>query len=116
MWLLEVRGRRSGALRTTPVDLLCLGDRLYLVAPRGYTEWVRNVEAGSEVALRRGRRRTTYDARPLGEADRPAVLAAYLDGFRREVQRYFPVAAGSPPAAFTSLAARYPVFELRPRA
>ena len=116
MWLLEVRGRRSGALRTTPVDLLRIGDRLYLVAPRGYTEWVRNAEAGGEVALRRGRRCTSYRVRALTDADRPAVLAAYLDRFRREVQRYFPIAAGSPPAAFAPLAARYPVFELVARA
>ena len=114
MWLLEVRGRRSGALRATPVDLLTVGEHRYLVAPRGFTEWVRNAEAVGEVALRRGRRRTAYRVRALPEADRPPVLAAYLDRFRREVQRYFPVAAGAPPAALAPLAARYPVFELHP--
>jgi len=116
MWVLEVRGRTSGRLRATPVDLLAEGGRLYLVAPRGATEWVRNAEASGEVTLRRGRRRVAYRLRALPAAERPAILAAYLDRFRREVQRYFPVAAGSPPDAFAPLASRYPVFELRLRA
>jgi deazaflavin-dependent oxidoreductase (nitroreductase family) len=114
IWLLEVRGRRSGKIRATPVDLLTERDRLYLVAPRGYTEWVRNAEASGEVVLRRGGRRASYRLRALPEAERPAILAAYLDRFRREVQRYFPIPAGSPPQAFAPLASRYPVFELLP--
>lgn len=116
MWVLEVRGRTSGRLRATPVDLLADGGHLYLVAPRGYTEWVRNAEASGEVALRRGRRRVAYRLRALTAAEAPAVLRAYLDRFRREVQRYFPVAAGSPLSAFAPLASRYPAFELLPRA
>src|SRR5262249_37753508 len=114
MWVLEVRGRTSGRLRTTPVDLLADAGRLYLVAPRGATEWVRNAEAAGEVTLRRGRRRVAYRLRALPPAERPAILKAFLDRFRREVQRYFPVTAGSPPEAFAPLAARYPVFELLP--
>ena len=42
------------------------------------------------------------------------MLRVYLDRYRSVVQRYFPVAAGSPPEAFAPIAARYPVFELRP--
>jgi deazaflavin-dependent oxidoreductase (nitroreductase family) len=116
MWVLEVRGRRSGQMRATPVDLLAEAGRLYLVAPRGATEWVRNAEASGEATLRRGRRRVAYRLRALPAGERPPILAAYLDRFRREVQRYFPVTAGSPPGAFASLADRYPVFELVPRA
>jgi hypothetical protein len=68
------------------------------------------------VTLRRGRRRVAYRLRALPDAERPPILAAYLDGFRREVQRYFPVPAGSPPGAFAPLVSRYPVFELEARA
>jgi len=114
IWLLEVRGRRSGRIRVTPVDLLSERERLYLVAPRGYTEWVRNAEASGEVTLQRGSRRTSYRLRALSEAEKPPVLKAYLDRFRREVQRYFPIPAGSPAGAFAPLASRYPVFELLP--
>jgi len=112
IWVLEVRGRTSGRLRATPVDLLSDRGRLYLVAPRGYTQWVRNVEASGEITLRRGRRRAAYRLRALTAAETPAVLKTYLDRFHREVQRYFPVAAGSPPDAFVPLASRYPAFEL----
>ena len=112
MRILEVRGRKSGTLHALPVDLLAEGGRLYLVAPRGYTAWVRNAEASGEVTLRRGARADRYAVRALSDAERPAVLKAYLDRFHREVQRYFPVRAGSPVADFAALAHRYPAFEL----
>jgi deazaflavin-dependent oxidoreductase (nitroreductase family) len=112
MRLLEVRGRKSGKLFATPVDLLDRGGRLYLVAPRGRTRWVRNAEAAGEVVLRRGARRERYQLRVLGDTEKLPIVAAYLDRFRREVQRFFPVPVGSPPGAFAPLAARYPAFEL----
>jgi len=115
MRVLEVRGRKSGKLYSLPVDLLSAGGTLYLVAPRGQTEWVRNAEAAGEITLRRGRRADRYRLRALSDADKPPILKAYLDGFRREVQRYFPVPAGSPAAAFTPHVARYPAFELTPQ-
>jgi hypothetical protein len=52
----------------------------------------------------------------LSEAERPPILKAYLDQFRREVQRFFTVPAGSPVEAFAPLAYRYPTFELLPDA
>jgi hypothetical protein len=52
-YLLEVRGRKSGKLFSTPVDLLELQGKRFLVAPRGRTQWVRNAEAAGEITLRR---------------------------------------------------------------
>jgi F420H(2)-dependent quinone reductase len=115
MRLLAVRGRKSGRLYPLPVDLLSDGGRLYLVAPRGYAEWVRNAEVAREVTLRRGGRTDRYRLRALADAEKPPILKAYLDGFRREVQRYFPVPAGSPSEAFIPLTPRYPAFELTPQ-
>ncbi|MDX2166301.1 MAG: nitroreductase family deazaflavin-dependent oxidoreductase [Deltaproteobacteria bacterium] len=112
MRVLEVRGRKSGKLYTLPVDLLTHDGRLYLVAPRGDTQWARNAAAAGEVTLRRGSRADRYRLRPLAEAEKPPILKAYLDEFHREVARFFPVAAGSPVEAFAPLAARYPAFEL----
>ncbi len=40
------------------------------------------------------------------------ILKAYLDRFKRTVQRYFPVPAGASVETFVPLAGRYPVFEL----
>jgi deazaflavin-dependent oxidoreductase (nitroreductase family) len=115
-YLLEVRGRKSGKLFSTPVDLLELQGKRFLVAPRGRTQWVRNAEAAGEITLRRRRTRLRFRLRPLSDAEKPAILKAYLDAFRREVQTYFPVPAGSPPEAFASLLNHYPAFELQPLA
>jgi deazaflavin-dependent oxidoreductase (nitroreductase family) len=113
-YLLQVQGRKSGRIYSTPVDLLELGGQRFLVAPRGRTQWVRNAEAAGEVILKRGRTRQSFRLRPLSDTEKPAILKAYLDAFRREVQRYFSVPAGSPPQAFAELAQSYPAFELIP--
>ena len=112
MRILEVRGRRSGRTYTMPVDLLEHAQGLYLVAPRGRAQWVRNVAASDAVVLRRGGRRDRYALRALSDAEKPPVLKAYLDNFRSEVGRFFPVPAGSPVEAFAPLVDRYPAFAL----
>ena len=111
-YLLQVRGRKSGKIYSTPIDLLELNGKKFLVAPRGRTQWVRNAEAAGEVTLKKGRTVLTFRLRPLGEAEKPPVLKAYLDSFRREVQRYFPLPAGSPPGTFEKISGDYPAFEL----
>ena len=111
-YLLQVRGRKSGRLYSTPVDLLEYQGRKYLVAPRGRTQWVRNAEAAGEVALKKGAQRQTYKLRPIPDAEKPELLKTYLDRFRTTVQRYFPLPAGSLVQDFARIAADYPVFEL----
>jgi len=113
-YLLQVRGRKSGKLYSTPIDLLEYNGKRYLVPPRGQTQWVRNAEAAGEVTLKKGSSRQSFRLRPLPAAEKPEILKAYLDTFKREVQRYFPVAAGSPREAFVEIAASYPAFELLP--
>jgi deazaflavin-dependent oxidoreductase (nitroreductase family) len=112
--LLQVSGRRTGRIYRTPVNVLVLDGRRWLVAPRGRTQWVRNVEVSGTAVLKRGRRFERVRLRAVADADKPAILSAYLDRFRTTVQRYFPVAAGSPAQAFGSVASRYPVFEITP--
>ncbi|HEY4904711.1 MAG TPA: nitroreductase family deazaflavin-dependent oxidoreductase [Candidatus Sulfotelmatobacter sp.] len=111
-YLLQVRGRKSGKLYSTPIDLLELKGKRFLVAPRGRTQWVRNAEAAGEVTLKKGSKRLRFRLRPLSDAEKPEILKAYLDTFKREVQTYFPVAAGSPVEAFVPLLGNYPAFEL----
>ena len=112
IYVLEVRGRKSGKIYATPVDLLELDGKRYLVAPRGRTQWVRNAEVAGEVSLKRGSVRRTYRLRAIPDVEKPAILKAYLDSFRGAVQRYFPISAGSPPEAFAEVASSYPAFEL----
>jgi deazaflavin-dependent oxidoreductase (nitroreductase family) len=111
-YLLQVRGRKSGKLYSTPIDLLEMDGKRFLVAPRGRTQWVRNAEAAGEVTLKKGNFRQGFTLRAIPDAQKPVLLQAYLDRFQTTVQRYFPVAAGSDMQAFASIAANYPVFEL----
>src|ERR1051326_7698316 len=106
-YLLQVRGRKSGKLYSTPIDLLELDGKRFLVAPRGRTQWVRNAEAAGDVTLKKGRTRLRYRIRSIPDAGKPELLKAYLDRFQTTVQRYFPVPAGSPPQAFTAVASNY---------
>src|SRR3954452_19353325 len=60
--VLEVRGRKGGGWRHTPVNPLAHGGARYLVAPRGETHWVRNMRASGEGRLRKGRRTEEFIA------------------------------------------------------
>ena len=111
-YLLQVRGRKSGKIFSTPIDLLEINGKRFLVAPRGRTQWVRNAESAGEVTLKKGSRRLKFRLRALSDQEKPEILKAYLDRFKREVQTYFSVAAGSPVEAFTGLVEHYPAFEL----
>jgi deazaflavin-dependent oxidoreductase (nitroreductase family) len=110
-YLVEVPGRRTGRLYSTPVDLLEFKEKRFLVAPRGRTEWVRNAESTGEVVLRRGKVKQKFRIRIVSNEEKPEILKAYLDRFKLTVQRYFPVAANSDAGAFIEVADRYPVFE-----
>lgn len=111
-YLVEVRGRKTDRLYSTPVDLLEFKGRRFLVAPRGRTQWVRNAEAAGEVTLKRGVERWRFRVRIVSNDEKPKILKEYLDRFKLTVQRYFPLEAGSESRAFVKIAERYPVFEL----
>jgi deazaflavin-dependent oxidoreductase (nitroreductase family) len=112
--VLEVTGRRSGEPRRVPVNLLGFEGREYLVAPRGETEWVRNVRAGGgRLALLLGSRRDERTATELADADKPAVLRAYLARWKAEVGVFFDgVSADSSDDELLAIAPRHPVFVL----
>jgi deazaflavin-dependent oxidoreductase (nitroreductase family) len=111
---LRVRGRTSGAWRSTPVNLLVIDGTSYLVAPRGVTQWVRNLRAAGSGELRVGRRVERFTAEELPDQDKPPVLRAYLRRWKFEIGAFF---AGVGPDAtdeqFAAIAAGYPVFRLR---
>ena len=113
-YLLQVQGRATGRVYSTPVNVLELNGKRWLVAPRGRTQWVRNAEVAGEVILKKGWRRQRVRVRPVPDSEKPEILSAYLDRFKLTVQRYFPLRAGSPPGELAPIAGRYPVFELSP--
>jgi deazaflavin-dependent oxidoreductase (nitroreductase family) len=109
--VLEVRGRTSGEPRRTPVNLLTHNGQRYLVAPRGETQWVRNLRVAGDGVLLLGRRRQPFTATELGDADKPEVLRAYLKRWKAEVGVFFDgVDASSPDAELDRIAPRHPVF------
>jgi deazaflavin-dependent oxidoreductase (nitroreductase family) len=115
IYLLQVRGRKTGRVYSSPVNLMEIDGKKILVAPRGRTQWVRNAEAAGEITLKRGSARLKYGLRVIPDGDKLEFLKTYLDRYSGAVQRYFPVQAGSPAEAFREIAANYPVFELVPR-
>ncbi len=114
--ILEVRGRTSGELRSTPVNLLTIDGERYLVAPRGETQWVRNLRAAGTGTLRVGRRVETFDAVELADADKPPILRAYLKKWAWEVGRFFDgLKADSPDAEIAAAAPGFPAFRIATR-
>lgn len=111
IYRLEVRGRKSGKLYSTAVNLLELDGKQYLVSPRGQTQWARNAEAAGEVTLKRGRRHK-FRVRALNEAEKPPVLKAYLTNYKSAVQKFFPVKPDVQIEEFAKIASGYPAFEL----
>ena len=113
-YLLEVKGRRSGKVYSTPVNLHEVNGKQFLVAPRGRTQWVRNAEVSGEVALKKRGRRRTYNLRPLADSEKPEILKSYLMRYSAAVQRFFPMRPDAPLEAFAEIAPGYPAFELIP--
>lgn len=111
--VLEVRGRKSGEPRRVPVNLLSLGDERYLVAPRGQTQWVRNLRAAGEGQLLLGRRREPFTATEVPDAEKEPILREYLRRWKWEIGQFFQgVGPDSPAAELERIAPDHPVFRL----
>lgn len=112
--ILAVRGRTSGEWRTTPVNLLTFEGERYLVAPRGETQWVRNLRVAGGGELRLGRRAEPFTAAELADDGKPAVLRAYLTRWKMEVGVFFQgVGPDAPESRLREIAPGYPVFRIR---
>jgi len=113
--ILAVRGRKSGQIRTTPVNLLEIGGARYLIAPRGETEWVRNIRASGAGELRLGRQREPIRVEEVPDDAKPPILREYL---RRwvETRKFFDgVTAQSPESELRRIAPHHPVFKVQRR-
>lgn len=111
--VLAVRGRSSGQWKTVPVNLLEHHGARYLVAPRGVTQWVRNIRASGAAELRLGRRREPIRVVELEDAGKPELLRAYLRRWRFEVGVFFQgVGPDASEAELRRIAPDYPVFRL----
>jgi len=114
--VLSVRGRKTGDWRSTPVNLLVLDGQRYLVAPRGHTQWVRNLRANPEGRLQLGRTIETFRAEEVADPDKTDVLRLYLKKWSWEVGTFFSgdVTKNSPEETLHHIAPGVPVFKIHP--
>jgi deazaflavin-dependent oxidoreductase (nitroreductase family) len=111
--VLEVRGRKSGEWRSTPVNLLTVDGAEYLVAPRGHTQWVRNIRVAGTGRLRVGRRLRDIQVTELADEVKPPILRAYLKKWSWEVGMFFEgVSAKSSDEELLHIAPDHPIFRL----
>jgi deazaflavin-dependent oxidoreductase (nitroreductase family) len=110
---LVVRGRKSGEPRETPVNPLEHEGSTYLVAPRGNTQWVRNLRAaGGEGELLHGSRRTRFRAQEVPDSEKLPILRAYLDKWAWEVGAFFDVDKDAGEDDLRRIAPDHPVFRI----
>jgi deazaflavin-dependent oxidoreductase (nitroreductase family) len=109
---LEVRGRRSGKLRSFPVVVADRDRERYVVAMLGErTNWVANVRAaGGRAVLKRGRREPVL-LEEVESSARAAVLKRYLQ-LAPGARAHIPVDRDAPLSQFEQIAASYPVFRI----
>jgi deazaflavin-dependent oxidoreductase (nitroreductase family) len=111
--VLEVRGRKSGEWRRTPVNPLPFQGTRYLVSPRGHTQWVRNLRANPEGRLLVGRRVEPFSAVEVSDGDKEPLLRAYLKRWGWEVGAFFEgVGADSTQEEIARIAPDHPVFRV----
>jgi len=111
--VLYVRGRKSNAWRTTPVNLMRYEGSCYLVAPRGHTQWVRNLRVAGAGELHVGKRVEVFTASELTDAEKPEILREYLKRWKIEVSVFFEgIGADATDAQLLAIAPGYPVFRI----
>jgi deazaflavin-dependent oxidoreductase (nitroreductase family) len=114
--VLYVRGRKSGEWRSTPVNPLSYEGKRYLVAPRGHTQWVRNMRVAGGGELRVGRRVERFAATELPDDIKPALLREYLRRWKFEVGMFFEgVGPDASDEKLLEIAPGYPVFQITAR-
>jgi deazaflavin-dependent oxidoreductase (nitroreductase family) len=110
---LTVVGRTSGVARRVVVNLLDVDGQQYLVAPRGNTQWVRNVRAAGTAELRVGRRHEVVRTTELADADKPAIIREYLRRWKSEVGMFFEgIDEHATDEQVLAIAPGFPVFSL----
>lgn len=111
MFVLPVSGRKTGLIRSNPIDHVLLGDDMWLVAPYGEVQWVRNARAAGQVALSRGGRSESVRIVEASPAETAPVLREYIsrDKYTRP---YFDVSPDSPLEASAAEAPRHPDFRV----
>jgi deazaflavin-dependent oxidoreductase (nitroreductase family) len=110
-YLLSVKGRKTGAIHSTPVIIVEAGSERYLVAPYGPVNWVRNARAAGIVTLTRGRKAEALHTVEVGPEESASVLKRYV-AMASATHSCFKVVPDSPLEEYIAEAAGHPVFRL----
>lgn len=111
MYLLIVRGRKSGQPRTISIAILEHGGKRYLGAPFGAVNWVRNLRAAGEATITRGRRSELVSAVEVPPGEAALILRDEVVG-GNPFARFFGVTADSSLAEFERSVVTHPLFLL----
>jgi hypothetical protein len=87
--VLAVQGRKSGGWHSTPVNPLSFKGQRYLVAPRGETQWVRNIRVSRAGRLTVGGKVEIVRVEEVPNHAKPPILRAYLKEWGWEVKQFF---------------------------
>ena len=116
MWgsrILRVRGRKTGEWHSHPVNLLTYEGKQYLVAPRGETQWVRNIRVAGGGELVLGNKVQPFKAVESSDQEKIRILRAYLKRWKVEVGIFFQgVSDDSPEEELKRIAPDHPVFRV----
>lgn len=89
--VLVVRGRKTGKMRSVPVNVLEYQGQKYLVAPRGNTDWVLNLRSAGEGMIRFKGKTEHFRAVEVPDHDKPPIIQAYLQKWGAQVKKQFEV-------------------------
>jgi deazaflavin-dependent oxidoreductase (nitroreductase family) len=109
---LAVRGRKSGEVRTNPVNPFELNGRTYLLAPRGTTQWVRNLRVAGEGELRKGRKVRRFHAEEVPDSEKLPLMRLYMDKWAWEVKGFLGIDPKAPDEEIERVLPDHPAFVL----
>src|SRR3989442_14694296 len=111
MYLLTVRGRKSGQPRTVALAIIERNGKRYVGSPYGIVDWVRNLRAAGEAILTRGHRSESVNAIQLPPREAALVLREDIKG-GNPFGRNYGVTADSSLEEFERAVVSHPLFVL----
>lgn len=111
MYLLTVRGRKSGQPRTVLIAVIQRDGKRYVSSPYGIVDWVRNLRAAGRAALTRGRRTQMVRASEVPSREAALILREEAVAGNPFI-RFFGVNAHSSLEEFERAIADHPLFLL----
>jgi deazaflavin-dependent oxidoreductase (nitroreductase family) len=111
MYLLTVRGRKSGQLRTVAIAIMQRDGKRYVGSPYGLADWVRNLRAAGEATLTRGQRSESIRATEVPPSEAALVIREEIKAGNPFI-RLYGVTAESSQEELERAAVSHPLFVL----